>query len=176
MGSRALRASSQVVNHTLPKGIILPKRGAYHSSRPSAGVKIGKAIYLFPSSVQTGSGGNKASYPTVKGALQMGIKRPKRGAHHSPGTSIDVKYYRTIYLLCSTLHIGCGANTSSYPMVTGDLPIGIRRPKRGAGYSPLPSIGVKNASAIYLPSSSVYIGSGAMKPTCPTVPVLYPKG
>jgi hypothetical protein len=53
----------------------------------------------------------------------------------------------------SPLHcvqIGSGANTTSYPIVTGALPKGIKRPKRGADHSPRHSAEVKNGRAIYI--------------------------
>jgi hypothetical protein len=108
-----------MVTDTLPKGIKRPKRGAYHSSRPTAEVKNFKAIKLPTSSVQIGSEPNTDTYKTATGAILMGIKRPKGGADHSPGPSNVVKNTRTIYLQYSSGEIGFGANTSLYQWYRG---------------------------------------------------------
>jgi membrane-bound lytic murein transglycosylase B len=125
-----------MVNVTIPKGIRRPKRGADHSTRPSAEVKNGRVIYLLYPSGQTSSGANTASYSLVTGTLPKGIQRTKRGADHLPRPSAKYNNGRAIYLLYFGVQTGYGANTSSYPTVNGTFPKGIERPKRGADYSP----------------------------------------
>jgi hypothetical protein len=64
-------------------------------------------------------------------ALLKGIKRPQRGADNSPRPGAEVKNGRATrrYLLSSSGQTVSGANTDSYPMDTGTLPKGIKRPK-----------------------------------------------
>jgi hypothetical protein len=48
--------------------------------------------------VQNGTGAHPASYPTVPGALSLGVKRPGREAGHSPPSSAEVKECVELYL------------------------------------------------------------------------------
>jgi hypothetical protein len=41
--------------------------------------------------LQNGSGPHPASYPTVPGALSLGVKRPGREADHSPPSGAEVQ-------------------------------------------------------------------------------------
>jgi hypothetical protein len=68
------------------------------------------------------------------------------------------------------------SHQNSLSVGTGALPKGIKRPTRSADYSSLNNNGVKNARAIYLPSSSIHIDPGAISNSYPFVPGLFPKG
>jgi hypothetical protein len=128
-------------------------------------------------SIQHGSGANTVSYPMVSEDLPKRIKRPKRNADHSPGPSPGVKSRIAIYFpLHHSVQTGLGAKTTSYPMVSGALPKGIKRPKRGADNSLTPRAEVKNGRAIYLFSSSVQTGSETNKVSYPMVKGAHPKG
>jgi hypothetical protein len=49
--------------------------------------------------VQKGSGAHPASYPMgTRGGFSLGIKRPGRGADHSPQSSAEVKECVGLYL------------------------------------------------------------------------------
>jgi hypothetical protein len=48
--------------------------------------------------VQTGSGAQPASYPMGPGALAQGVKRPGRGADHSPPATAQIKENVDVYI------------------------------------------------------------------------------
>jgi hypothetical protein len=57
------------------------------------------------------------------------------------------KCYSYMYTLLQKVQTGYGANRASYSMVAGELPKGIKRPKRGADNLLRPRAEVKNATA-----------------------------
>jgi hypothetical protein len=59
-----------------------------------------------------------------------------------------------MYTLLQKVNTGYGANRSSYPMVAGELPKGIKRQKLGAYKLLHPRAEVKNATATCIPSST----------------------
>jgi len=58
-----------------------------------AGVEKG---YFLRHRVQTGSGGNLASYPIGAGGSSPGVKRPEREADHSPPSISEVNAWSHI--------------------------------------------------------------------------------
>ncbi|PNF33386.1 hypothetical protein B7P43_G04172 [Cryptotermes secundus] len=48
-------------------------------------------VFLLLHVVQTGSGAHSTSHPIGTGGSFPGVKRPERGADHSPATSAEVK-------------------------------------------------------------------------------------
>jgi hypothetical protein len=112
----------------------------------------------------------------VAGEYPKGIKRQKREAYNSLRPRAEVKNpTATCILSYSTSRTGM-APTTSYPMVAGERPKGIKRPKRGADKILRPRAEVKNASATCILSSST--SRPGMTPTTsyPMVAWERPKG
>jgi hypothetical protein len=68
-----------------------------------------------------------------------------------------------MYSFIQKVHTGYGAKRASYPMVAGEIPKGIRRPKGGDDNLLRPWAEVKNATARYILSSKT--STPAMAPT-----------
>jgi hypothetical protein len=59
---------------------------------------VGAGSFSVHHRVHTGFGAYPASYPTVPGALSLGVKRPGYEADHSPPSSAEVKECVELYL------------------------------------------------------------------------------
>ena len=116
--------------------------------------------------VQIGPGVHPASYTTGTGSFP-GVKRPERGVHHPPLSSVEAKERVELYLYSSPAFVAYFRVTFTFTFIPAKLGVGLLiRLGVGRGFKP---VGAKEFSLIHNVQTErgIHISSYFM---CNTIP------